>query len=161
MSKFSEYDFRLREELDNLSKCIQQIHEKLEDLKGQYQRLNLLDAMNNPQPKNKSDDLHQANKMRAIYECFGRGLNSWETAEECQGYFKGSVWDAYNTISDYRNREEEMIRYARSYLVQKLALFGMKYVEISKITGYSPQRCGQITRNFKKDSFFTYRGDVV
>lgn len=148
MAKFTKYDHRLRDELDRLECCIKKIHDQFEELNEQYHRLNLLDIMNNPKPTNKCVSLEQANRMRFIYECFGRGLNSWETAEECKDLF-GSVWDAYNFISDYRNREQESIRYARGYLVKKLALNGFKNVEIAKITGYSPQRCGQIARSFK------------
>lgn len=148
MAKYTYYEDRLRNELDQLNFCIKKINQQFEELKDQYNRLNMLDIANNPQTNSKSNSLRQANMMRAIYECFGRGLNSWETAEECQRYFC-SVWDAYNFISDYRNREQESIRYARGYLVKKLALNGFKNVEISKITGYSPQRCGQIARSFK------------
>lgn len=155
MAKFTEYDCRLHDELDKLDSCIKKINYQFEELKEQYRRLNLLDIMNNPTPTPKSVDLEQANRMRFIYECFSRGLNSWETAEECKDMF-GSVWDAYNFIASYRNREQESIRYARGYLVKKLALNGFKNVEIAKITGYSPQRCGQIARTFKENEFFDY-----
>lgn len=89
--------------------------------------------------------LENARLMKEIYSLIASGLTSWEVAEAVQGAFP-SVWDAYYFITHCLRDERARKKYALHFLVYALAQNGFSNVKISKIAGYSPQRCGQILK---------------
>lgn len=90
--------------------------------------------------------LKNANLMKKALIYFERGYSTFETAEKIAPD-EWSIWDVYNFISSERAQNTARKRYARAYIVKALSDAGFSNVEISKIAGCTPQRCGQILKN--------------
>ena len=131
------------------------INNEIETIKNQIESLRQkLQFYENQERFEKNDyfDSHcqnkllQAHRMKEIYSLISTGLTSWEVAEKIKDNFS-SVWDAYYFITHFLNEEKARKRYAQHFLVCALADYGLSNVKISKISGYTPQRCGQIIKS--------------
>lgn len=130
-----------------INEKIETIENNLEIIKTQIQ---IFENQKRIENKKKDDSknpakMEKARLMKFIYAEISKGSNSWETAEKVKDFFP-SVWDAYYFITHFLREEKARKRYALFFLVHCLSDNGFSNVEISKIAGYSPQRCGQILK---------------
>lgn len=134
-------------DIENLNNEIRKIEDSIESVKAElaiFENQQRLDE----EKKNSDDDYRKrvaAQRLRVVYSLFAKGMSSWEVAEHIKDTF-GSVWDAYYFVTGERRQEKARKRYARYYLIRALSEAGFSNAKISKIAGYSPQRCGQILK---------------
>lgn len=138
--------------MDNLKtyKLINNIETTLDDLKNdivllENEKCRIIENRISEQNR-KLRCIENANLMRKAMKLFAKGLPTFAIAEKIAPD-AWSVWDTYYLISQERVQNNARKRYARTYIVKALADNGFSLVEISKIAGYTPQRCGQILKN--------------
>lgn len=90
--------------------------------------------------------LSRARFAREVICYFAQGKNLFDICELMADYFENKPWAAYDAILPIYRSEKAKKAYARAYLVRALADAGFKNTQISKIAGYTPQRCGQILK---------------
>lgn len=130
-----------------INNTIEHIEKDLEFIKSELQILQNQKRIEEEKKESLNPfKLEKAILMKKIYSELAKGKNSWETAESVKDFFP-SVWDAYYFITHFLREEKARKRYALAFLVHALSENGFSNAKISKIAGYTPQRCGQILKN--------------
>ena len=134
-------------DFESINDQIKIIESNLESIKEQIQICENQEKIEkqNPDDTGSENKIFQANRMREIYSLIAKGLTSWQVAEQVKDLFP-SVWDAYFFITHCLNEEKARKKYALHFLVHALSEYGLSNAKISKIAGYTPQRCGQILK---------------
>lgn len=128
-----------------------ELKNKIYDIQKQLNDIsNSLDTISNQlyieQERHQRDCIAaKINKIAIQY--MSTGMSTWETADKIKDYFGGSIWDAYTFVSSESAKKQAQKRYAKYYTVICLFNAGFNNSQISKIVGYTPQRCGQIIRS--------------
>ena len=129
--------------LQNLQGQILEMEKTLENLKNEIEKAKNEES---EEKKESFEDIGAARRFKTIYSCFSRGMTAWEIAEFIKDEMGASVWSAYDLVNSITWKEREKIKFAKSYLIKSLYDAGFKKSEISQISGYTPQRCGQIIK---------------
>lgn len=90
--------------------------------------------------------LIRARFAREVLALCAQGYNEFDICEKLSDWFDNQPWRTYCAVVPIYNSEKAKKAYAKAYLIRALSENGFNNVQISKIAGYTPQRCGQILK---------------